>query len=102
MDQIVPSILFNMQIRDNGDQQQSSPVTTIIPNDDHPEELAEIILKDLFFRAHSNNISACTQPILGYENLPSHTRWILICFSVIWIIIPNGFQWIFRSIFSPL
>lgn len=66
MDQIVPSILFNMQIRD---EHRSSPVTTTTTTTDgDPAELAEMILKDLFFRAHPNNISACTQPILGYEN----------------------------------
>jgi hypothetical protein len=36
---------------------------TAIAND-NPAVLAEIILRDLFCRAHLNNITACVQPIL--------------------------------------
>ena len=31
---------------------------------DNPSALAEIVLRDLFCRAHRNNITACVQPIL--------------------------------------
>jgi hypothetical protein len=31
---------------------------------DNPAVLAEIVLRDLFCRAHLNNITACVQPIL--------------------------------------
>jgi hypothetical protein len=34
--------------------------------DDNPAVLAEIVLRDLFCRAHLNNITACVQPILTY------------------------------------
>ena len=34
-----------------------------ITNDD-PAVLAEMVLRDLFCRAHLNNITACVQPIL--------------------------------------
>jgi hypothetical protein len=39
---------------------------TAIAND-NPAVLAEIVLRDLFCRAHLNNITACVQPILTYE-----------------------------------
>ena len=89
MDQIVPSILLNMQIPE---EHRSS---TMVPDENHPSILAEMILRDLVFRAHSNNISACTQPILGYENSSSssphdasagsshfdnHAKWIPVDF----------------------
>lgn len=89
MDQIVPSILLNMQIREEGQP------STMVPDENDPTNLAEMILKDLVFRAHSNNISACTQPILGYENSSSsssrdasafsshfdnHAKWIPVDF----------------------
>jgi hypothetical protein len=36
---------------------------TAITND-NPAVLAEVVLRDLFCRAHLNNITACVQPIL--------------------------------------
>ncbi len=66
MDQIVPSIIFNMKIRD----QHQSATTVAISSEDviiTNQDLAEIILKDLFDRTHLNNISVCIQPILMYE-----------------------------------
>jgi len=39
---------------------------TAIAND-NPAVLADIVLRDLFCRAHLNNITACVQPILTYE-----------------------------------
>jgi len=66
----------------------------IITNE-NPSNLAEIILKDLFYRAHLNNISACIQPILMYEekkiiffflfiffssHLDNHKKWIPVDF----------------------
>ncbi len=35
-----------------------------ILGDNNPAVLAEIVLRDLFCRAHLNNITACVQPIL--------------------------------------
>ena len=41
---------------------------------DNPSALAEIVLRDLFCRAHRNNITACVQPILTYDRLAAHDR----------------------------
>jgi hypothetical protein len=60
MDQIVPSIIFNMEIREHNR-------LTITVSSENPSALAEIVFKDLFYRAPFNNISACIQPILGYD-----------------------------------
>ncbi len=55
-----------MKIRD----QHQSATTVAISSEDviiTNQDLAEIILKDLFDRTHLNNISVCIQPILMYE-----------------------------------
>lgn len=52
MDQIVPSIIFNMKNN------------TAVLKDDDPAILAEEILRDLFSRATNKSIDACVQPIL--------------------------------------
>ena len=70
MDQIVPSIIFNMSIRTETSSPKSP--TTISTDEivvimDDPSQLAEIVLKDLFYRTHLNNLSVCIQPVLTYE-----------------------------------
>ena len=69
---------------------------TAIVND-NPAVLAEIVLRDLFCRAHLNNITACVQPILTYDqkaidfllytnpcryfrHLDNHAKWIPVDF----------------------
>ncbi|CAF3025991.1 unnamed protein product [Rotaria sp. Silwood2] len=97
MDKIVPSIVFNMEVRDQ--DRQSNPKTsssqdnigvTTAPEqieliergstltNDNPAILAEIVLRDLFCRAHLNNITACVQPILIH--LDNHAKWIPVDF----------------------
>ncbi|CAF1327541.1 unnamed protein product [Rotaria sordida] len=83
MDQIVPSIIFNMK---NGEQIQSqrstTPTTIASPEDvvietikEDSSSLAAVILRDLFCRTHSNNnISICIQPIL--IELDKYGKWI--------------------------
>ncbi|CAF2697079.1 unnamed protein product [Rotaria sp. Silwood2] len=89
MDQIVPSIIFNM---DKGGQlrSQQSTSTTVSPENiviinettinEDPSSLADTILRDLFGRAQSNNnISTCIQPILA--DLDKYGKWIPCDFS---------------------
>ncbi|CAF0850627.1 unnamed protein product [Adineta ricciae] len=98
MDKIVPSIVFNMEVR--GSTRLSTPMTpTSFPDyvggsttseqieliergtaivNDNPAVLAEIVLRDLFCRAHLNNITACVQPILTH--LDNHAKWIPVDF----------------------
>ncbi|CAF4787148.1 unnamed protein product, partial [Rotaria sp. Silwood1] len=89
MDQIVPSIIFNIEKREQPRTQQSATTitttTTVSPEDvviinetiiqEDPSLLADMILRDLFCRAHSNNnISICIQPILN--DLDKYAKWI--------------------------
>ncbi|CAF4575529.1 unnamed protein product [Rotaria socialis] len=77
MDQIVPSIIFNMEVAEQNQSQEAttttvSPANVIIKNEQMTNEetstLADIIFRDIFNRAHSNtNISICVQLILVYE-----------------------------------
>ena len=78
MNQIVPSILFNMERRDLHQSQESANQTTTVSVDhaiiatdkitkDDLSFLADTILRDLFSRTHMNNISACFHPILTYD-----------------------------------
>ncbi|CAF0825293.1 unnamed protein product [Rotaria sordida] len=98
MDKIVPSIVFNMEVRDQ--DRQSNRITSTSSQDnlgvttapeqieliergsnttnDNPAILAEIVLRDLFCRAHLNNITACVQPILIH--LDNHAKWIPVDF----------------------
>ncbi|CAM4871364.1 unnamed protein product [Rotaria socialis] len=98
MDKIVPSIVFNMEVREQ--DRQSIPTTptssqynlgvTTAPEqieliergtalaNDNPAILAVIVLRDLFCRAHLNNITACVQPILIH--LDNHDKWIPVDF----------------------
>ncbi|CAF3755419.1 unnamed protein product [Adineta steineri] len=98
MDKIVPSVVFNMEVREQ--DRQSTPMTptssqdnvggTVTPEqielidrgtaivNDNPSVLAEVVLRDLFCRAHLNNITACVQPILTH--LDNHAKWIPVDF----------------------
>ncbi|UJR09128.1 hypothetical protein I4U23_013375 [Adineta vaga] len=87
MNQIIPSIVFNME-------RQESPcrttTDTIAPDQiivmtekltkDDLFSLADTILKDLFCRAHLNNIPACVEPLLIH--LDEHNKWIPVDFPL--------------------
>ncbi|CAF0745213.1 unnamed protein product [Didymodactylos carnosus] len=82
MDKIVPSIIYNMDVKnfrpeDNLSQNRTTDQIELVDNDD-PSILAENVLKDLFDRAHLNNIKACVQPILIH--LDNHMKWIPVDF----------------------
>ncbi|CAF3421322.1 unnamed protein product [Rotaria socialis] len=84
MDQIVPSIIFNMEVAEQNQSQEAttttvSPANVIIKNEQMTNEetstLADIIFRDIFNRAHSNtNISICVQLILVH--LDKNAKWI--------------------------
>ena len=75
---------------------------------DEPAALAEIILKDIFYRARHNHISACIEPILTYverrtltylfsfmfcSHLDDHDKWIPVDFpKYIFSVIINSIQ----------
>ncbi|CAF1281862.1 unnamed protein product [Adineta ricciae] len=103
MNQIVPSILFNMERRNVHQTQESANQTTTVSDDhaiiatdkitkDDLSSLADTILRDLFSRTHMNNMSACFHPILTY--LDDHNQWTpvdfpLYIFSAIMVSIKN-------------
>ena len=90
MDKIVPSIVFNLDVPNEYRQsagpmattttttfqEQNTPTSSTSPEqielidrgttviNDNPSALAHSVLKDLFCRAHLNNIIVCVQPIL--------------------------------------
>ena len=108
MDKIVPSIVFNLEVPNEYHQtsvdrsattttmgnasshEQTSPTSSTSPEqielierettviNDNPPALAHIVLKDLFCRAHLNNIIVCVQPILTH--LDNHSKWIPVDF----------------------
>ena len=65
MEQIVPSLIFNIEVLEQDQPTTVSPEDVVIEDD--PSALAVTVLKDLFCRAHLNNISGCVQPVLTYE-----------------------------------
>ncbi|CAF0935787.1 unnamed protein product [Didymodactylos carnosus] len=68
MDKIVPSIIYNMNVKNSRPQddlsQSVTPDQVELVEKNDPSILAENVLRDLFCRAHLNNITACVQPIL--------------------------------------
>ncbi|CAF2126477.1 unnamed protein product [Rotaria magnacalcarata] len=84
MDQIMPSIIFNMEVEEKNQSQEAtttivSPENVTIKNEQMTNEetstLADILFRDIFNRAHSNtNISICVELILVH--LDKNAKWI--------------------------
>ncbi|CAF1461719.1 unnamed protein product [Adineta steineri] len=87
MNQIIPSIIFNMKVP-NQNRSQDLSITTIsleqvtITTETLTENdlniLANTILKDLFCRVHVNDIPTCIKPVLNHLDL--HELWTVVDF----------------------
>ncbi|CAF0876761.1 unnamed protein product [Adineta steineri] len=87
MNQIIPSIIFNMKVP-NQNRTQDLSITTISPEqvmittetltENDLNILANTILKDLFCRVHVNDIPTCIKPVLNHLDL--HELWTVVDF----------------------
>ena len=61
-------------------------ITNEIRIDDDSSILADKILRDLFDRAHCNNIPTCIQPILEYEHRTKKLFFLFILLPIFLVI----------------